>query len=109
MMPIIDIILILKFMPKVTANTFRSISIGLVIPIVYVFFKNSSALMLSPNSSPIKLPVIAPIRIKKIKYGFLFSVLFKLYPPLYLCILYILTFNKFINKCIKYYSRKVYN
>ena len=83
-MPIIDIILILKFIPKVTANTLKSISIGVFIPMVYVLFKNLSALMLSPNSSPIKLPEIAPISIKKIKYGFFLSALFKLYPPLYL-------------------------
>lgn len=67
-MPIIDIILILKFMPKFTASTFRSISIGLLMPIVYVLLKNLSAFILLPNSSPMKLPEIAPIRIKKIKY-----------------------------------------
>lgn len=77
-MPIIDIILILKFIPKVMANTFRSISIGLFMPMVYVLFKNFSAPILFPNNSPIKLPEIAPISIKKTKYEFLFSALFKL-------------------------------
>ena len=67
-MPIIDIILILKFIPKVTANTLKSISIGALMPMVYVLLKNLSALMLFPNSSPMKLPEIAPIIIKKIKY-----------------------------------------
>lgn len=67
-MPIIDIILILKFIPKVTANTLISISIGVPMPMVYVFLKKFSAFILSPNISPIKLPEIAPISIKKIKY-----------------------------------------
>ena len=77
-MPIIDIILILKFIPKVIANTLRSISIGLLMPMVYVLLKNSSAFILFPINSPIKLPDIAPISIKKTKYEFLFSELFKL-------------------------------
>ena len=81
-MPIIDIILILIFIPKVNANTLKSITIGLAMPIVYVLFKNLSAFILSPNSPPIKLPEIAPISIKKIKYEFLLSALFKLIPHL---------------------------
>ena len=87
-MPIIDIILILKFKPKVIASTLKSTSIGVLIPMVYVLFKNLSAIMLSPISSPIKLPEIAPISIKKIKYGFLLSVLFKFEPPHYTYISY---------------------